>query len=1572
MNADCFVPFFRLLAIAASAAFLSLLLLRNAAASSPAPVRVGVVVDLTSDEGRRSLTGISTAVEEFHRRHPGSAARLELRVRDSRGDAAAEAHAAEDLIKNDQVQAIVTARPQTPAEYHSFARLRHRHHRVPILTFPISGASPPPSRPQIAPPAITGILTAILSTSSATSPPHGVHRDNNIGARPRFDRRIGTVTRRRLARRSSPSSAGEVLRIAVPLKNGFQAFVDVKNRDTKAQNITGYCIDVFNAAMSRVPHRRQYEFHAFDGTYDELKFSAAVGDVTITAEREGLVDFTMPYTPSGVSLLVLQENDSKPIEWIFVKPLTRDLWLVTIGFFFYIGFVVWMIERPRNPEYQGTIDRQLTTATFFAFGTLTFSQGQIIRSPLSKIVVVIWCFVVLILVQSYTASLSSMLTAKRLRPSVTSLDQLLLNGDYVGYQNGSFVGSLLKKRGFLPSRLRPYGTPREYADALRNGSMNGGVSAIVDEIPYLTSFLSNPHYQKEFQMVNRFYRTPGFGFWLHVSSDASVKPCKLLCTTCAKEARVHVDDGGSTSSADGESNEVQIVIDKNSTRDQGVQEVGNDRFQGAQLTQESDGDERPHEQNDLHNDPVPEHRVQTGTNTAIGYRISLDSLVSLTCWFVWKERNNRVFNNLHQSAEHIFFSITEEIRVVFSLLIMFAAVAVATNKSVRVGVVLDLTSDVGRKSLASVSMALDDFYAAHDSDDDANANSTARVELIVRDSRGDVVTAADAGYRKICPTDLFSFFFFFELSVIQIWWLGKERSDEAMDLGFIPSRSKFHGHGKHQNQKLVQAIIGPHTSAEAEFIAYLGNHTHTPILSLAETSTPLVPFFLHTAPSDTIQVTPIAATLDVFNWRAAIVLYQNTPYGASILPDLVSATQGYNIRIMDRVALPIGATEDYLNNVLDNLKKMSTKVFIVHMLPDLAAHVLRQANVAGMMSDGYVWIATSSIGSVIDSLSSSMIDNMQGVVTFRPYVRETGHVMKFILRLKGRFWLENPSIYDVHNPSMPAIWAYDTMWALATAVNVVKVSRSTPGTTLLNALLNTTFDGLAGRFRLINGQLELSEYEIVNIIGKSSRTVGFWTPESGLFKNLKTDSEKGLKQIIWPGDLAIAPKGWDLSSNGQLLHIAVPFKHGFPQIVEVSYSPTTNNSVVKGYCIDVFDMLMKNLHYPVSYQYELIGNSFGNYDGILNLVHEKLQKVDAMVGDTTITASRLNKVSFTMPFTEIGLSMVVAVKKETNWSMWIFLRPLSPTLWIASLAFFFFTGFVVWVLEHRINPEFRGTPWQQFGVTFYFAFSTLVFSHKEKLESNLSRFVVIIWVFVVLVLTSSYTASLTSMLTVQQLQPAATNVQDLLRNGNYVGYQKGSPVVYWLEEMGFKKENLRGYASLEEYDGALQRGSENGGVSTVFDEIPYLKAFLSKYCQGYTMVGPTYKLGGFGFAFPIGSLIVHDLWQAFMLPSVQEEMARIDRKWFGDAQTCEGKSSVTDSSSLGFSNFSGLFLISAITSGLALLIHLAIVGYQEGEKLRAAVDGVARASSRRMHVLFRCLRPEPEVDVLHGGDTVSF
>lgn len=103
-----------------------------------------------------------------------------------------------------------------------------------------------------------------------------------------------------------------------------------------------------------------------------------------------------------------------------------------------------------------------------------------------------------------------------------------------------------------------------------------------------------------------------------------------------------------------------------------------------------------------------------------------------------------------------------------------------------------------------------------------------------------------------------------------------------------------------------------------------------------------------------------------------------------------------------------------------------------------------------------------------------------------------------------------------------------------------------------------------------------------------------------------------------------------------------------------------------------------------------------------------------MVGDTTIIANRSQFVDFTMPYTDSGVSMVVRVKDAKSKDLWIFLEPLPIDLWLGSLAFFVFTGLMVWVIERQENPEFAGKPLDQLGTIFYFAFSILVFTHSTS------------------------------------------------------------------------------------------------------------------------------------------------------------------------------------------------------------------------------------------------------------------
>ncbi|KAJ6795869.1 glutamate receptor 2.7-like [Iris pallida] len=404
---------------------------------------------------------------------------------------------------------------------------------------------------------------------------------------------------------------------------------------------------------------------------------------------------------------------------------------------------------------------------------------------------------------------------------------------------------------------------------------------------------------------------------------------------------------------------------------------------------------------------------------------------------------------------------------------------------------------------------------------------------------------------------------------------------------------------------------------------------------------------------------------------------------------------------------------------------------------------------------------------------------------------------------------------------------------------------------------------------------------------------------------------------------------------------------------------------------------MAKMPYDVAYKYvpyeDSSGNMNGTYDDLVYQVY--LQNFDAVVGDITIIANRSLYVDFTLPYTESGVSMLVPVIDKRHKHAWAFLEPLTPDLWLASGAFIIFTGFVVWVLEHRVNEEFRGTPSNQLGTVFYFSFSTLVFAHREKIVSNLSRIVVIIWVFVVLILQSSYTASLTSRLTVEQLQPTVTDLNELKRDGSSVGYLNDSFMPSFLKRLNFSDSKLIAFQSPEEYHGALS----NGTVAAIVDEIPYIKVFLSKFCKKkYITTGPTYKTDGFGFVFPKNSPLVPDVSRAILKLSEAEgnKMTQIEQELYGDGSCLDQGNDSTTSSSLTVKSFSGLFLITGIASVSALSLYLALFLRKHLHILKS--DDSGKTVCQKLALLGKAYdkmdttkKPEEEKEIPAMGDIIS-
>ena len=135
----------------------------------------------------------------------------------------------------------------------------------------------------------------------------------------------------------------------------------------------------------------------------------------------------------------------------------------------------------------------------------------------------------------------------------------------------------------------------------------------------------------------------------------------------------------------------------------------------------------------------------------------------------------------------------------------------------------------------------------------------------------------------------------------------------------------------------------------------------------------------------------------------------------------------------------------------------------------------------------------------------------------------------------------------------------------------------------------------------------------------------------------------------------------------------------------------------------------------------------------------------------------------------------------------------------------------------------------------------------ENTVSTLGRLVLIIWLFVVLIINSSYTASLTSILTVEQLSSPIKGIESLQASKDPIGYQNGSFAVNYLsEELNIHKSRLIALNSEEDYVRALTAGPKKGGVAAVVDERGYMEVFLSTRCE-FTIVGQEFTKSGWGF-----------------------------------------------------------------------------------------------------------------------------
>nr|GEV39843.1 glutamate receptor 1.2-like [Tanacetum cinerariifolium] len=732
---------------------------------------------------------------------------------------------------------------------------------------------------------------------------------------------------------------------------------------------------------------------------------------------------------------------------------------------------------------------------------------------------------------------------------------------------------------------------------------------------------------------------------------------------------------------------------------------------------------------------------------------------------------------------------------------------------IRVGVVLDMESWVGKSIHSFMSMAVSDFYAL-------NNNCRTKIVLHTRDSKGDPFQTLSA----------------------------------VLDL---------------LDNVKVQAIVGPETYREANLLAPIADKAKVPIFSFAGSPSMDYLYLFQIKEDESVMAKSIAALVKSYNSRDVIFLNEENDCGREILSYFLESFQDEGIQISQRIAVPALASDDQIIKKLQKVITSRTTAIIVHMSSLLANRHLFIAEKLGMVSEQCTWIVTYKTIDILQSVDNELIESLQGVIGLRSYIPASSKLLNLTARWYNECYAKYPTL-ATREVSVLAIWAYDTIWALAESIKRLEVYSlfvvPDIDSMLLNEVSKTRFKGVSGEFRLIDGNLVSNGFKVVNVLGNGGST--------------NTPKRRTLQKTL-----------------GENLKVGVLARRKFKNFIDVDID--NNVTTAMGFSVDVFNACIHSLPYGVPY--ELIPYGDETYDDLIQKVYG--QEIDAILGDSTILENRSQYVDFTATYTDLGVGTLARINHN---DMWIFLKPLDVDLWLITVGFAILTGIIIFAIEFMDQGSQR-SPAQQIGSTFWLILMTLFFTQRKKLSSNLSKFVEFVWLLVVLILISSYTATLASLLTVEQFELAS--------KGGTLGFHGGSFVAgVTVNNLKFEDYRHKPYYSYDDYAKALS----GGGADAIIDEVPYIKMFLGKYSADYAMISSEPKTSGFAFIFQKGSPLATDMSRQIAKIRENGTLRDLEKKWFQKRSS----SSQSKPKTLNFGTFRGLFLISGISSAVALMISM--------------------------------------------------
>ncbi|XP_076616863.1 glutamate receptor ionotropic, NMDA 2C-like isoform X2 [Chaetodon auriga] len=197
----------------------------------------------------------------------------------------------------------------------------------------------------------------------------------------------------------------------------------------------GFCIDILKKLSRTI--KFSYDLYLVtNGKHGKLvvyrRADMAIGSLTINEERSEIIDFSVPFVETGISVMVARSNGTvspsaflepySPAVWVMMFVMCLTVVAVTVFVFEYfspVGYNRSLVsaKSPGGPTF--TIGKSV----WLLWG-IVFNNSVPIENPkgtTSKIMVLVWAFFAVIFLASYTANLAAFMIQEQYIDTVSGL-----------------------------------------------------------------------------------------------------------------------------------------------------------------------------------------------------------------------------------------------------------------------------------------------------------------------------------------------------------------------------------------------------------------------------------------------------------------------------------------------------------------------------------------------------------------------------------------------------------------------------------------------------------------------------------------------------------------------------------------------------------------------------------------------------------------------------------------------------------------------------------------------------------------------------------------------------------------------------------------------------------------------------------------------------------------------------------------------------------------------------------------------------------------------------------------------